>query len=212
MFDTQQMRKWHFEPLLGQLDRDVRVVRWIGKSNIVRAFREQRHEMFGSFAMQDRSCVSTQQLDVCLQQWEHGSRLLDKIAGRRSARQRFQTKCTAAAAKEAAEALDVEQVGARKALETERAGFGKRIADAQAKRAASAAKVSAGLLARYDRMNTRRKGQAVFALRNFSCGQCDTSVSMQRRPALSSGQIIETCEGCGVLLYFEAAPTAPAAH
>jgi len=120
-------------------------------------------------------------------------------------------RSAAAAAKDAADTMDLEQVEARKALEIERAGFGKRVADAQAKRAASATKISAQLLARYDRMNTRRKGQAVFALRNFSCGQCDTAVSMQRRPALTSGQIIETCEGCGVLLYFEAAVTAPAA-
>lgn len=120
-------------------------------------------------------------------------------------------RSAAAAAKDAAETTDLEQIDARKALETERAGFGKRIADAQARRAESAAKVSAQLLARYDRMNSRRKGQAVFALRNFSCGQCDTAVSMQRRPALTSGQIIETCEGCGVLLYFEAAATTPPA-
>ncbi|MEP6832621.1 MAG: hypothetical protein ABJB74_04465 [Gemmatimonas sp.] len=113
-----------------------------------------------------------------------------------------------AATKDAAEMLDLEQAEVRKSLEVERAGFGKRVADAQTKRAASATKVSQQLLARYDRMNTRRKGQAVFALRNFSCGQCDTAVSMQRRPALASGQIIETCEGCGVLLYFEAAPAA----
>lgn len=119
-------------------------------------------------------------------------------------------RSAAVAAKAAAETMDLEQVDTRKTLEIERAGFGKRIADAQAKRAASATNIGAQLLARYDRMNTRRKGPAVFALRNFSCGQCDTAVSMQRRPALTSGQLIETCEGCGVLLYFEAAPAAPA--
>lgn len=120
-------------------------------------------------------------------------------------------RTAATAAREVAEAMDTQQVEQRAALEKERAGFGKRIADAQAKRAASAAKVSASLLTRYDRMSTRRKGQAVFALRNFCCGQCDTAVSMQRRPALSSGQVIETCEGCGVLLYFEAAPSSTSA-
>lgn len=119
-------------------------------------------------------------------------------------------KTAATLARESMETTNRDQVEQRAALEIERAGFGKRIADAQAKRAASATKVGAQLLARYDRMNSRRKGPAVFALRNFSCGQCDTAVSMQRRPALSAGQIIETCEGCGVLLYFEPAP-APAA-
>ncbi|MEO7999665.1 MAG: hypothetical protein ABI852_19595 [Gemmatimonadaceae bacterium] len=120
-------------------------------------------------------------------------------------------RSAAAAARDAAEAMNRQQAETRAALEVERAGFGKRISDAQAKRAASATKVSQQLLARYERMNSRRKGPAVFALRNFSCGQCDTAVSMQRRPALTQGQIIETCEGCGVLLYFEATPTAPAA-
>jgi uncharacterized protein len=119
-------------------------------------------------------------------------------------------RSAATAAGDAVATMELEQAEARAALEVERAGFGKRIADAQANRAAAAAKVSATLLSRYDRMNTRRKGQAVFALRNFSCGQCDTAVSMQRRPALTSGQVIETCEGCGVLLYFEAAPVPPA--
>lgn len=119
-------------------------------------------------------------------------------------------KTAATLARESMETTNRDQVEQRAALEIERAGFGKRIADAQAKRAASATKVGSQLLARYDRMNSRRKGPAVFALRNFSCGQCDTAVSMQRRPALSAGQIIETCEGCGVLLYFEPAP-APAA-
>lgn len=119
-------------------------------------------------------------------------------------------RTAATAAREALEAMELEQAETRAALEVERAGFGKRIADAQANRATAASKVSPQLLSRYDRMNSRRKGQAVFALRNFSCGQCDTAVSMQRRPALSSGQVIETCEGCGVLLYFEPAPAASA--
>jgi predicted nucleic acid-binding Zn-ribbon protein len=119
-------------------------------------------------------------------------------------------RTASAAAHEALEALEVEQAESRAAIEQERAGLGKRISDAQAKRTASSTQVSASLLKRYERMNTRRKGPAVFALRNFSCGNCDTAVSMQRRPALSTGNVIETCEDCGVLLYF--VPPAPAAH
>lgn len=117
-------------------------------------------------------------------------------------------RTAAAAARDAVESMNREQLEARAALEIERGGFGKRIADAQALRAAAAAKISQQLLSRYERMNTRRKGPALFALRSFSCGQCNTAVSMQRRPALTSGQIIETCEGCGVLLYFEPTPAA----
>lgn len=117
-------------------------------------------------------------------------------------------RTAAALAQDTLDTLELEQTEARAAIEKERAGLGKRIADAKAKRAASASKVSASLLLRYDRMNTRRKGQAVFALRSYSCGNCDTAVSMQRRPALATGNVIETCEGCGVLLYFVATPAA----
>jgi predicted nucleic acid-binding Zn-ribbon protein len=111
-------------------------------------------------------------------------------------------RTAATLAHEALATLQLEQAEARAAIESERAGLGKRISDAQAKRMASAQKVTPSLLNRYDRMNTRRKGPAVFALHHFACGNCDTAVSMQRRPALSTGNVIETCEGCGVLLYF----------
>lgn len=115
-------------------------------------------------------------------------------------------RAAAAAAHDTLDILVLQQADARAALEVERAGFGKRISDAQGKRAAAASKVGTQLLSKYDRMNTRRRGQAVFALRNYCCGSCDTAVSMQRRPALSSGNVIDTCEGCGVLLYFVPAP------
>jgi predicted nucleic acid-binding Zn-ribbon protein len=119
-------------------------------------------------------------------------------------------RSAAAAARDALDTLELEQTEARAAIEKERAGLGKRISDAQTKRAASATKVPASLLSRYERMNTRRKGPAVFALHSYACGNCDTAVSMQRRPALSTGNVIETCEGCGVLLYFIPPTPAPA--
>ncbi|MBL0939803.1 MAG: hypothetical protein IBJ03_12980 [Gemmatimonadaceae bacterium] len=86
-----------------------------------------------------------------------------------------------------------------------------RLADARAVRAKSAALIGASLLARYERVSTKRRAAAVFALRDFCCSACDTAISMQRRPFMASGQRIEPCEDCGVLLYQPIAPEASAA-
>ena len=82
--------------------------------------------------------------------------------------------------------------------------------EALSRRAHSAAAVGASLLSKYDRVQQRRRAAALFALNaGFSCGNCDTAIPLQRRPAMSSGQSIEVCEGCGVLLYLPTPPSAP---
>lgn len=111
------------------------------------------------------------------------------------------------AAQEALATIDVEQLSAREVVEMDRARIREELAAAQALRVQSCMVVSPGLLSRYDRVQARRQGPALFALNaGFSCGSCDTAIPLQRRPAMSSGQTIEVCEGCGVLLYLPAAP------
>ncbi len=110
-----------------------------------------------------------------------------------------------AAAQEALATLDAEQLTARAVVEGDRARIGDELATAQALRAQASAAVTPGLLSRYDRVQARRHGPALFALNaGFSCGSCDTAIPLQRRPAMSSGHTIEVCEGCGVLLYLPA--------
>lgn len=113
------------------------------------------------------------------------------------------------AATEALAALEVEQAEQRAEIERERSALAKELATATAKRAVSAEAVSRSLIAKYDRVQSRRKGAAVFPLHaDYSCGSCDTAIPLQRRPAMSGGQLIEVCEGCGVLLYMPIAPKA----
>jgi predicted nucleic acid-binding Zn-ribbon protein len=110
-----------------------------------------------------------------------------------------------AAAQDALAALEAEQRVAREVVETDRARIGEELAAAQALRVQASAAVTPGLLSRYDRVQARRHGPALFALHaGFSCGSCDTAIPLQRRPAMSSGHTIEVCEGCGVLLYLPA--------
>ena len=106
------------------------------------------------------------------------------------------------AARDALVALDESQREVRVGIEAERAGIDGELAAARAKRASSAEHVERSLLSKYDRVQSRRRSAAVYALHpDYSCGNCDTAISMQRRPAMSTGMSIEVCEGCGVLLY-----------
>ncbi len=113
------------------------------------------------------------------------------------------------AARETLAHMDQEQADARRDVERERVTIAAELAAARAKRAASAATVGASLLSKYDRVQQRRQSAALFALNaGFSCGSCDTAIPLQRRPAMSSGQTIEVCEACGVLLYLPPPNTA----
>jgi predicted nucleic acid-binding Zn-ribbon protein len=113
------------------------------------------------------------------------------------------------AAREELESLDASQSEVRASIAAERSTINAELAAAQALRVAASAGVERGLLSKYDRLASRRRAPALFALhRDFSCGACDTAISMQRRPAMSTGAVIDVCEGCGVLVYF--VPVAPA--
>jgi uncharacterized protein len=71
----------------------------------------------------------------------------------------------------------------------------------RADRAETARQVSPAMLGKYERIAGRRRGDALIAVRDFCCSACDTAIPLQRRPAMASGNVIEPCEGCGVLLY-----------
>ena len=68
-------------------------------------------------------------------------------------------------------------------------------------REAAAGAVSAGLLARYERIRRGKAPLALFALHGGSCGNCFTAVPTQRRALIQRGVTIEACEACGVLLF-----------
>jgi uncharacterized protein len=112
----------------------------------------------------------------------------------------------ATASREAIATLESQQTETRASIAAERATIDDELNAARRKRDESAKDVSPSLLSRYDRVHTRRRSAVVFALgTGYSCGSCDTAIPLQRRPSMASGVVIETCEGCGVLLYL---PTA----
>ena len=101
----------------------------------------------------------------------------------------------------ALEELEESQAEERARIATDRLAIEEELRHASQKRDGAAARVERPLLAKYDRIRIRRKGDAVFPLRGPSCGNCDTAIPLQRRNVMVTSKTIEVCEGCGVLLY-----------
>jgi predicted nucleic acid-binding Zn-ribbon protein len=97
--------------------------------------------------------------------------------------------------------LETNQSESRQAIAAERSELEKKVAQVRAKRSERATGVDRQLLHRYDRLRTRGHAAVLIPLFGNSCGNCHTAIPMQRRNEILSGNSIETCEACGVLLY-----------
>lgn len=105
-------------------------------------------------------------------------------------------------AKQALAGLEQEQNAARPQIEAKRAELQSELDGARRDRDGRAGSVSRPMLGKYDRIRGKRT-QALYALRGGSCGNCDTSIPLQRRNMMAGTGEIEVCEACGVLLYAE---------
>ena len=99
--------------------------------------------------------------------------------------------------------VDVErrQADARATLDAERAEIDAQLAQARAKRDRTAQAVPRSMLAKYEKVRSRRRAETLFPLRGPSCSACDTAIPTQRRAVMAASGTIEMCEGCGALLY-----------
>jgi predicted nucleic acid-binding Zn-ribbon protein len=101
------------------------------------------------------------------------------------------------------EACEAEQATARTEVAADRAAIDADLASARQARTATAAAVPDALRNRYDRIRNKKRVRVVVPLTALSCGACDTAIPMQRRHAMTSGNVIEMCEVCGVLMYHQ---------
>jgi hypothetical protein len=108
-----------------------------------------------------------------------------------------------ASSRQALADLEEQQKAARPEIEAKRAALQSDLDSAQKDRNGRASSVSRPMLGKYDRIRGKRT-QALYPLRGGSCGNCDTSIPLQRRNMMAGSGDIEVCEACGVLLYTEA--------
>jgi hypothetical protein len=106
-----------------------------------------------------------------------------------------------AEAEKALAAVRESQAPHREALQGRREAILTELKQAQAVRSEAARSVNGTLLVRYERIRRGKAPLALYALHADACGHCFTAVPTQRRVLIQRGASIETCEGCGVLLY-----------
>lgn len=99
--------------------------------------------------------------------------------------------------------VESEQEAARTEISAERESLMAELDAARKIRDGKAKNVDRALLGKYDRIRTRRPN-ALYPLRSGSCGNCDTSIPLQRRNVMAGDGAIQVCEACGVLLYRDA--------
>lgn len=107
-----------------------------------------------------------------------------------------------ASSRQALADLEEQQKAARPEIEAKRAALQADLDSARKDRNGRAGSVSRPMLGKYDRIRGKRT-QALYPLRGGSCGNCDTSIPLQRRNMMAGSGDIEVCEACGVLLYTE---------
>jgi predicted nucleic acid-binding Zn-ribbon protein len=106
------------------------------------------------------------------------------------------------AAEEKLEEQRTSQAEAREALGQRRSGVQAERDEAKAARDASAAEVERALRQRYERLRAARVARVVVPLVGSACGACFTTVPLNRRSQIRSGNLIDWCESCGVILYY----------
>ena len=110
-----------------------------------------------------------------------------------------------AAARAAEERLEEQRASQAEAREA----IGQRMSTVQAERDrakaardASATEVERALRQRYERLRGARVTRVVVPLAGSACGACFTTIPLNRRSQIRSGNLIDWCESCGVILYY----------
>jgi uncharacterized protein len=98
-------------------------------------------------------------------------------------------------------ALEGDQTGERGRLAEARQALEEEREAARLTREETAAAVERTLRTRYDRLWSSRLAVVVVPLRGDACGACFTAIPRNRRSQIRAGTHIESCEGCGVILY-----------
>lgn len=161
-----------------------------------RSLQEKNQAALDGVTSMREATAATAQLDQAKRMIDEDERELTAI-GQRLA----EVNRVVAERERVASELETAQAEARASLSSDQEAIEKELEEARTIRDQKAKKVPRSLLTRYDRIRSRKRVLAIFALRGNSCGNCDTAIPMQRRSVMSATGGTEICEGCGVMLY-----------
>ena len=171
--------------------RDVR-----GRLDQFRQLEERNQAQLNAVTSAREATAATAQLDQARKMISEAQHELDSISHKLSDLRHGVTDRD-----HALRDIERAQKEMRESLDADRAAIDGQLADVRKRRNERAQSVPRSLLARYDRIRSRKRVHAVFPLRGHSCANCDTVIPLQRRSAMSGSGATEICEGCGVLLY-----------
>lgn len=109
----------------------------------------------------------------------------------------------AKAAEERIAEVEARQAEERQRLAEERGRLETERDSAAGAREKSASDLEQSVRLRYERLWTSRTTQVVVSLRGDACGACFTAVTRHRRAQIRAGELLDSCEACGVILYAE---------
>lgn len=171
--------------------RDVR-----GRLDQYRQLEERNQAQLGAVTTTREATAATAQLDQARKMIGEAQHELDAIVHRLTDLRHAVTDRD-----HALRDLEQAQRDARASLDADKAALQTDLTSRRKRRDESARAVPRALLARYDRIRSKKRVHAVFPLRGQSCANCDTVIPLQRRSAMVGSGAMEVCEGCGVLLY-----------
>lgn len=171
--------------------RDVR-----GRLDQFRQLEERNQAQLNTVTSAREATAATAQLDQARRMVGEAQRELDGISHRMTDLRHAVTDRD-----HALRDIERAQHELRASLDSDREAIEAQLATVRKRRAERAQSVPRSLLARYDRIRSRKRVHAVFPLRGHSCANCDTVIPLQRRSAMTGSGATEICEGCGVLLY-----------
>lgn len=175
-------------------ERRQREVR--GRLDQYHQLEERNQSQLNSVTTAREATAATAQLDQARKMIDEAQRELDAINHRMGDLRHSVTE-----REHAVRDIEQAQRDLRTSLDADRAEIEAKVAEVRTRRSDKARTVPRSLLARYDRIRSRRRVHAVFPLRGHSCANCDTVIPLQRRSTMSGSGATEICEGCGVLLY-----------
>ena len=161
-----------------------------------RSLQEKNQAALNSVSSMREATAATAQLEQSKRMIDEDERELTQIGHRLVEANRLLEEREQIAAR-----LAEEQSRANETLSADRAQLETEIDRLRKIRNEKARAVPRALLSRYDRILSRHRAQAIFALRGDACGHCDTRIPLQRRSVMAGSGSTEICEACGVMLY-----------